>query len=351
MSDPRDDDLARDAHLRASLRHAPDAALGPPQSLSDAILAESRAKARSPRTPVSTRRNPLQLVWHLLGQPAVGASLAGVMVATVVGLMWWQGPSDEALPARPPVPAPAAPTIERQAQAPAVAALDPAPSVDLARKKPLAAEAEKKLRAPAPVQPAAAPPVAPSVVPAPAAALPPLAPAFPPPAGQAPAPMPEESAAVNGGAVAGPAQAEVAPRVAEAHAAAADAATAKSLPSPAEQQARQRFLESRAPDLAGLRATLSDESARWTWQPAGDDARPANDALRSWLAEVDIATRGSWRRVAAIAGPSAKSLQLLQDGRGRHLLQLEGDHITWTESDGVAWQALLPSRLQEGPAR
>ena len=47
----------RDAWLRAALRHAPDARAAPPPALSETILAEARATARSAGAARSARRS------------------------------------------------------------------------------------------------------------------------------------------------------------------------------------------------------------------------------------------------------------------------------------------------------
>lgn len=321
-----EDDLPRDAHLRASLRHAPDAAIGPSAALSESILAEARAKARTPQAAPAKRRHPLLAAWDALTQPAVGTAVAGLTVATVVGLMWWQGPGDEALPARAPVPssapapaAPAAPTPAPDIRAQAPAPVSPPAPQETLRKKELS-----ERRTTGEVQ------------------------------RRAPAPAPVEEKATADSSAAERAQLEVAPRAERARAAATAAANAKSESAQAEVERRQNrlFVPPPAPDLAGLRAALSAESSRWTWRYVGEnEARSVDAALDDWLAKVETATRGTWRRIAAPDKLPSRELRLMQDGRVRHLLQLEGERITWLADDGSAWQALLPPSLQEGPAR
>ncbi len=92
-----------DAWLREALRHAPDSGAAPPSVISAAILAEARAAAARPTMPSGVRRtaasaNPLLVFWAWLARPAVAAGFAGVMAATLVGLMWWDRPIDETLP-------------------------------------------------------------------------------------------------------------------------------------------------------------------------------------------------------------------------------------------------------------
>lgn len=328
-----EDDLPRDAHLRASLRHAPDASIGPPASLSEAILAEARAKARAPGVAPAPRRNPLLALWNALTQPAVGTAVAGLTVATVVGLMWWQGPGEDALPTRSPAPqsspapapeAPPAPaaTAAKPAEAPAAAA--PPVQKEKAKKTAETAPAEGlQRRAPAPAAPPAPRPAVPV----------------------------EEDRKLADPSTEGRVRAEMAAHADAARAQAAAAATARSESARAEQRVQRQFAAA-APDLAGLLTTMSAEPARWTWRFAGDnEARPADAALEEWLARADTATRGTWRSVAPPGQPPARALQLMQDGRMRHMLQLDGDRLTWIDAAGRAWQALLPPSLQEGPAR
>jgi hypothetical protein len=132
-------DAERDAWLREALRHAPDAGAAPPPLLSDAILAKARAAAAeaAPRaTPRHAAAKPappngLLAFWAWLARPPVAAGFASVMAATLVGLMWWDRPMDQTVPApafqrAPPAqkaapsaaPAPAAPpTLEARAGA------------------------------------------------------------------------------------------------------------------------------------------------------------------------------------------------------------------------------------------
>src|SRR5204862_5176238 len=93
-----------------------DAELGAPEALSASILREAQAKARPAAAPAPTRTPSFGTrLWIWLAQPAVGAGLASVMVGTVIGLMWWERPLQDASPretatvAAPAVPAPTPP--------------------------------------------------------------------------------------------------------------------------------------------------------------------------------------------------------------------------------------------------
>src|SRR5437763_1691037 len=111
-------DAERDAWLREALRHAPDSGALPPSGVSEAILAEARAKARSavPRRAAvrAAPANTFAAFWAWLARPPVAAGFASVMAATLVGLMWWDQPMDPTIP-----PPPAAQTRGELAQAPA----------------------------------------------------------------------------------------------------------------------------------------------------------------------------------------------------------------------------------------
>lgn len=170
MTHAQDPGEEHDAYLRSALRHAPDAGLVPPEALNEAILMQARSAptaaplhadrtrdatlstaspaattaAARPSVPppdarAAARRSsrdgneasrrsawhPLAVLWGWLGQPAVASGLAGLMVATLVGVMWWGRPLDEALPQRAERPA----VADRIASATAPAAPEPsAPS-------------------------------------------------------------------------------------------------------------------------------------------------------------------------------------------------------------------------------
>jgi hypothetical protein len=147
-------DAERDAWLREALRHAPDSGATPPSVLNDAILAQARAAAARPTTTRSNKReearrqstNPLLALWDWLARPPVAAGFASVMAATLVGLMWWDRPMDEAMPRAPAVdriesPRAAAPTKP--------AAIEPAATGAAVATPPVVAEAARSQTAPA----------------------------------------------------------------------------------------------------------------------------------------------------------------------------------------------------------
>ena len=134
-------DAERDAWLHHALRHAPDAELDAPAAISDAILREARSAVRSGagersrgataphrvgaaqvgRT--SRRRGLARLadLWAALARPPVAASMASLILATLVGMLWWDRPLGDITNGASPVadatgvvpaaraPAPAAP--------------------------------------------------------------------------------------------------------------------------------------------------------------------------------------------------------------------------------------------------
>ena len=131
-------DAERDAWLREALRHAPDSDALPPSGVSEAILLKARAAARATAPP--TRRagsgdahaNPLTALWNWLARPPVAAGFASVMAATLVGLMWWDRPMDEAMPRPPALASDRAPA----STSPAPAAAPPATVADATPSRP-----------------------------------------------------------------------------------------------------------------------------------------------------------------------------------------------------------------------
>ena len=152
-----DSGAEHDAYLRSALRHAPDASLAPPDALDDAILRRARSATAEtdagvkPHVPlprdVSRGHRPLAPssglgrflsglagAWSWLARPAVASGFAGVMVATLVGVMWWGRPLDESMPGRFEPPAPNAPAAS--AQVPGVVAMRSEPSKAEAKASP-----------------------------------------------------------------------------------------------------------------------------------------------------------------------------------------------------------------------
>jgi hypothetical protein len=121
------DDLPpRDEHLRAALRHAPDADMVPSDALTRRVLDAARTAA----LPASTTRpgwgERLGAWLSALAQPPVATSLAGLMVAFLGGWMWWGQPLDVHTPQPEDEHVAAAPANRTEVQPP-VAAMSPSP--------------------------------------------------------------------------------------------------------------------------------------------------------------------------------------------------------------------------------
>jgi hypothetical protein len=284
----RPDDRAdpeRDAWLREALRHAPDAQAAPPTAVSDAILRQARAAASAaPAAASAAARGRWAQAWAWLARPPVAAGFASVMIATVVGLMWWGQPID---PHAPPAPAASAEPGPRDAA--------PAGAADARLRTVEPAPAKK----PAPAKPA--PPAAP---PAPSPTAPMAAPA------PAPIPLPALESADN------------------------RAAAGKGL---AESSAQP---VSRSASWAEVLASIRAEPQRWHWQRNGL-AQPMTPKMQRWLAQFDAATVGRWRRTDEAAPAQAgRVLRQYRDGAPTATLRFDAEHA-WSTPDTHA--AALPA--------
>lgn len=377
---PRDE--ARDAWLAQALRHAPDAHADAPPALSNAILREARAAAVQPAASAAPPRPGdigvprwLTLAWDWLARPPVAAGFASVMVATLVGVMWWGRPLDESLPrapevvsstpqapaAVPPVAvaaAPAAPEVQATptgsaAPKPADASRESAARARLAEKK----EAEKSARASRPADEPTRQHSAADAAPAVAAAVPPPV-AFP---AAAPAPAPLAVATAN------EAQSPLAERR-ERAAPAAKAAAESSGPIAADTAAPARndvralqgsasptLAKARAADasnapLATLRARIAQQPERWRWQRGPGSPQPMNAAVQGWLAELDARAASRWQTGAdTLARAPAGSLRLFRDGVLQATLGFAGSAV-WIENPGGSAPAAAAAMLPETAA-
>lgn len=310
------DDPERDAWLTQALRHAPDAEAAPPAELSDTILRAARNAVKTPPAAVPVRTNPLLQLWSWLARPPIAAGFATVMVATLVGVMWWDKPLDETLP---PVAAPAA-TADRSA-----APVEAKAEARVEKEAPRVAAPSAPLPPPPPAQPArkraAESPVAITAVESPKRSADAAAPmaaapsAFPAPAPAAPPAPPAENAAKSSGAVARDQLVE-------------------------QRADRERALAKSAAPAAALSSRrqeatpVIDEPERWSWQ-RGAGPQPMTPALQRWLAELDLAVR--WRPATG-ARPTAGAgnvLQLWRDGALRATIQLDDD-MAWLTPAGSA---------------
>lgn len=346
-------DDPRDEHLRAALRHAPDADVQAPAALRERILREARATAGDPQSTALAAPGWALRLWDWLARPAVATGFAGVMAATLVGLMWWDEPMDAALPRSPvppvtPAPAPAAPSPA----APERAAAEPSAAPPAVATPPATAATpsprdtrERKAR---PQPPAAAErPRIGEVAPPPARPAQPVAAAAPPPAAPAPAPAADQ--------VADEAQAHAAQQRLRSEAAsrarATDAASELAAgEAPRSALARAQLNEARAQreseasrSLTSLRAALAREPARWSFQRGEAPAQPLNDALANWLAALDGATGTRWQALAESepAGtPLGRPILLRREGQVQHTLQFTEHGLRWTRGHST-WQVPL----------
>jgi hypothetical protein len=300
VSEPLDDDLPHDAWLREALRHAPDGEAGPPPKLNETILRMGRAavapraeRRSTPAVPMSTASSSSGLAetlaswWAWLARPPVAAGFAGLMVATVVGVMWWDRPLEEALPPREETVA-AAPA---QDTTPAPAAVTtPAPTG--------LPEAAKRAAAPAPV---------PTPTPAQSPAPPVVAEST---ARERESAERREATAARMAGATGPAADAAAPSALSGRAAA--------LATPAAAAASG--IET--PSLSNLRFEIRRQPDSWTWQRDEGEARPMDDAMQDWIAQADRAARPSWQLGATGPDSSTTTLRFTRGGVVRAVLRL-----------------------------
>jgi len=315
------DDLPRDAWLSEALRHAPDADAAPPAELSETILRQARNAVKTAAPPRST--HPLWQAWSWLARPPIAAGFATLMVATLVGVMWWDKPLDDALP-RAEAPATASDNAAAApAQVPAAApALEPGKVRDEAKaservEKETPRAAAKRVAVP-PAAPAQKREQAPEVATPAIVAEEPRARAADAAAPMATAPAPARESAV---------ESRVAPSQSLGKVAAAPA------PAPAAGLSlRRQEIDTVTP--------LAEQPERWTWQRGGD-TQPMRPALQSWLAQLDRTAR--WRPADTAAPPvDALVLLLSRDGTRQATIQLGDDTVWLTRAGGSPLMASLP---------
>ena len=358
--DDSPEELPRDAWLSEALRHAPDADAAPSVAVRETILRQARAQAAAaprPARPLSAWQR-FNAAWSWLSGPRIAAGFASVMVATVVGLMWWDRPIDEALrPAEAPatVAAPAAAPTPTPAPAPAAeppAATPPSPSVepprDLAAAAPPRVALERKREA---KQRADTSKDTRSDVADAAAAAAPAAPAAKRATDEARAladandSARSENEAKKEVDATRERRAEVAqskaaaPALRSAPAAAAGAlapAPAPASPPVAAAQSRQ----SRPVPLGALLEALAEESPRWRWQRDGSGERPWSSEMQAWLQRLDRLAAGRWSSADTGQGMGqglgqglgqgsaqapAQGLRLIRDGGVQAIVRLGTD--------------------------
>ena len=341
MTTPLDDD-ARDAHLRAALRHAPDHDLAAPNALTERILARAASAVGAHGRPgwLAGLRRSLAA----LAQPRPAAALASLALATVVGLMWREGPPPEApadrvAAASTPPPAGTASVAEAPLPAPAAAKLEapPPPAAPTMRRAPPAIVDRVPKSMPAPTEPRRAErrrdeaPSAGAITAVPAPPNPPAAAAAPP---------------------AAPARAE--PQ-------AAAASESRSITLPAAEMARgfagpapmnAQLAAKAAPDAvatatnplrAAVAALLRAGEAGARWQTAGSALKPLNAAAMAWLQDVQRQAAGRWQTGSG-AELSANALVFSGEAGLLGRLEVVDGGVLWQPAGtpGATWFAALP---------
>ena len=369
---PHDDE--HDAWLREALRHAPDAHIGAPLALSDTILRQARAATVAP-APAAVQPGGLRgfaEFWSWLTRPAIATGFASVMAATLVGILWWGRPMDEAaMPAPPTAAMVAAPPAVEIAAAPPPQVVKPAvvaslPPAATNANAAVSKESARERRGEVPANRAKA--AAPArrddermaVVTATDAAVRDASPQQPPPS-----PPPEQGAPARGEAMAmlkreaAPASpatvaaAEVAAQPMAAARAEADTAAPAAKAAPRAAGAAARVAIAQAPaalaarpvesPLRELRAAIRAEPERWRWQRGEGNAQAMTAALQAWLAQVDETSTAPTATGNAGAAPT---LRLLRDGSSHSTLILGADSLHLAPADAarpaVQW-ALSPA--------
>lgn len=297
--DPHDNP-ERDAWLTEALRHAPDADAAPPAALREAILREARAATAGARAvPAPGTAHRLLAAWSWLARPPVAAGFASVMVATLVGLMWWDRPIDETLQ-RPPTP-----TSTPGAQQPAAAA--PTPAGEGAAVQPAPPARAGKAAAPrtaAPQEQTSAERTEPAAFSDERKRV-----AMPPAAPDAAVAAARDDAATPSAGASARALTKVAPATSGALARRQEATAAPAAP------------------LAELLASAAEQPQRWSWQRSGS-AQPMSPALQRWLQQLELAATLQWRATDGAPPPSEGSvLRLYRDNAPYATLRLDADAV------------------------
>ena len=330
MANTPQDELPRDAHLLAALRHAPDRDAAPPPEVTARILATARAAvAAAPKASVAPAWQ--RLVARLV-QPRIGAAFGTLAVAMLVGLLW--ATREPAVPE--PAPQVATPARGVAASAAVAAAPEAGPRPPLpetaaadattrVNRRPAAAAASRR-------EPMLAKQATPAATSAEhAAAAPAVAEALPtqaaPPLESTAAAVAERRAAAD--AVVGAATGR------SASAAPAAAVSASNLLARSRQEAAAVV----ADPLARIDALLGSAPPGLAWQHAGRVIAHGDDQ-RQWWATLQAGTQGRWRRDAAGASDTASALiELREDGRGVATWWLDGSVLRLRDGQAQWWSA------------
>jgi hypothetical protein len=346
-------DIERDEHLRAALRHAPDADARPGELVKASILAAARRAVDEPG------RRPQAPRWWS-PRWGLGASFAALLAATVLWVGREELPDEarDAVPARTqgaapaqpaapaatppaqaqptaPVAAPAAPAAVRAeakaAATPAPRAARPAPPVAAAPK--VEAGVRRDVHAESPVEPREVRPADPAAV-LPGATRPPAA----PPAAAPPAPAADAVSPPTGVSDAALAK-QAAPASGEPARQRAAAAAAAAAPAPmAERIGPAAGLAAVSPSAAPW-----DRGAQaWAWTLDGE---PLAALPAGWLDELARATAGRWRAAerASLNTRAGAPVRTLQSAAGS--LLLAGNQVMWCDARGACQSAALEAAL------
>lgn len=366
MSHEPDLDDARDAHLLAALRHAPDRDVRPPAQVTAAILGQANQAVGSSPMGRPTWHDGLRAALHRLWQPAPMAAFGTLAMATLIGVMWGAQNLPDATPGLRPAPA-ATPNADAsvasgamaeaplpkavQPDAPAREAVAPGQRATSARLRPSANERPlaNAAEATAPT-PTAAAPVRQQALQETEARQDAATAVASPPADVPPAPPSVVLAP-------GPAPAETMPRSAllqrDARAKSlADAATAGApAPAPAAARARSEMAATAlgaaasaaplVPAAAEINAAMNADAARVRWRIGAQRLAAHDAAQRDWWSALARATQGRWQLATAgsSSGAEGPTLALLIDGASRGSLAFEPLAVVWRDANGVAWRA------------
>ena len=330
----------RDAWLAEALRHAPDAGADASDALSEAILREARsAPAMATGRGQRGHWQGLLSAWRWLARPPVAAGFAGVMMATLIGLMWRDLPLGDAVPPSPVRSVTSAPPATAPARnadtAPDSASDGAAPAVSLPARPPRLRERTK-----APVDMKGTPSTEAAVAAAPAeprSTWPETAPAAGPSA-RADEPARERADADAGKAV----------RAVPANAGGPSANALGALQSGASGMvARSQPAQAGSAPLAGVLADIARAPDRWRWQRGGADTHAMSPGLQRWLAQLDRAAASHWAVVAGRAprdGPVA--LRLWRDGAPQAALGFD-DATVWVQISGTPASTTAAATLHD----
>jgi hypothetical protein len=328
---PRNGD-EHDPWLAAALRHAPDAADAPPPAVSEAILRAAHERAAAARGPSDKLSSPglLWQLWSWLTQPAVATAFTTLVIASAIGVMWWDD-AEEPRVTRPP--SPPAPAIMEKSAAPS-----PAPPTSPA------------------VESTAVPAAAPNAVPAAAQQEArrdaseregPSPSARPGPAAEAAKPAPRQEAQEQP-----PAEKTTPDRASTAARSDAPAGIAPSTPAAAAPM-RARSAEPAAAsgegtsainEPAALFAAVRAQPQRWRWRTDGGALRTVDALFLRWWADLERAA-STWSTQPPVKGSAGAAptleLRATDEASAAATIRLEADSAQARFASGVTWHATL----------